>query len=288
MPVAGTVNKRPKEDKIMYKDKFVLSIIHDGHPVREFGGRSEKEVALPFDSEYKIRLKNKNNRGCTARVFIDDKQVSKLGDFIINANGTIDLERFVGSSLDRGKKFKFVPLDHPDVDDPTSSDNGIIKVEFRLARKENGIKVNVGPVTWKPWDWADYPYPSDVHPSFTSDPPRDGSTGNGFVYGDNTRTDGQVSVSYCCSNFVSDGARVAKASPHNVKDGATIEGGRSNQSFVYSDLDVEDFPTTILQLKIVGIKDTKQADKLIYRYCSKCGSKVKREDRFCRECGKKL
>ena len=267
----------------MYRDKFVLSIIHDGHPVKETGYRGSiniykgyTAVALPFDSEYKIRLKNKNDRSCTARIFIDDKQVSKLGDFIINANGTIDLERFVDSSLERGKRFKFVPLDHPGVDDPTSSDNGIIKVEFRLARKENGIKVNIGPVTWKPWDWD-----NRTHPSFTGDPPHAGTAGTFFAYQNETRSDGQVSVSYCSDNFVSDGSK-------NVEDGATVEGGRSNQSFVYSDLDVEDFPTTILQLKIVGIKDIKQADKLIYRYCSKCGSKVKRNDRFCRECGKKL
>lgn len=285
MPVAGTVNKRPKEDKIMYQNKFVLSIIHDGHPVRETGYRGSKNiykgrtiVALPFDSEYKIRLKNKNDRSCTARVFIDDKQVSKLGDFIITTNGTIDLERFVDSSLERGKRFKFVPLDHPGVDDPTSSDNGIIKVEFRLARKENGIKIKTDPIVWKPWDWDwDSRNPWIV----SGDPTYDGTAGAFFAYQNETRSDGQASVSYCSDSFVSDGAK-------NVEDGATVEGGRSNQSFVYSNLDVEDFPTTILQLKIVGIKDTKQADKLIYRYCSKCGSKVKRNDRFCRECGKKL
>jgi len=270
----------------MYRDKFVLSIIHDGHPMREFGDRFKKEIALPFDSEYKIRLKNKNNRSCTARIFIDDKQVSKLGDFIINANGTIDLERFVDSSLERGKKFKFVPLDHSDVDDPTSSDNGIIKVEFRLARKENGIKIKTDPIVWKPWDWDwDSRNPWIV----SGDPTYDGTAGACFADQNVTRSDGQVSVSFCSSDgFLSDGAKVAKASSRNVENGATVEGGRSNQSFVYSNLDVEDFPTTILQLKIVGIKDIKQADKLIYRYCSKCGSKVKRNDRFCRECGKKL
>ena len=265
----------------MYKDKFVLSVLHDGHPVREFESGRDKKIALPFDSEYKIRLKNKNNRGCTAKVFIDDKQVSKLGDFIINANGTIDLERFIDSSLERGKKFKFVPLDHPDVDDPTSSDNGIIKVEFRLARKKNGIKIKTDPIVWKPWNWDDYePWKFDgVLGGGTSD----------FIYSNST---GGLngSVSFCCSdNFVSDDAGLAKSTlRNNVEDGATVEGSRSDQSFVYSELDVVDFPTTILRLKIVGIKDTKQADKLIYRYCSNCGSKVKREDRFCRECGKKL
>ena len=268
----------------MYRDKFVLSIIHEGHPVREAGYRGSKDiykgrtvVALPFDSEYKIRLKNKNNRGCTARIFIDDKQVSKLGDLIINANGTIDLERFIDSSLDSGNKFKFVPLDHPDVDDPTSSENGIIKVEFRLAKKENGIKINIEPPTYKPWNWDDWRYTKPLNPW-------DGGTGDFTVYNSSLRSDGSydgsVQMSFCSDNLVSDNVS-------SLEDGATIEGGRSNQSFVYSNLDVEDVPTT-LYLKIVGIKDSKQVDKLIYRYCSKCGFKVKKTDNFCYRCGKKL
>jgi len=248
----------------MYLNKFVLSVIHDGYPVKEFGTEGIKRVALPFDSEYKIHLKNKNDRGCTAKVFIDDKQVSKLGDFIIHSNGTIDLERFVDSSLEQGKKFKFVSLDHPDVDDPTSSENGIIKVEFKLARKENDIKINVWPPDcWKSWkvfpvepQLGPWEFWADIKPDITQ-------------------------MSYCCSNL--SGGLAAD----NIEKGATVEGGHSDQSFTYSSLDVEDLATT-LQLKIVGIKDTKQADKLVYKYCFKCGNKVERTNRYCSECGTRL
>jgi hypothetical protein len=260
----------------MYLNKFVLSIIHNKYPVKEFGAGGDKRVAIPFNSEYKIRLKNKNDRSCTARVFVDNKKAAVLGDLIINANGTIDLERFIDSSLKRGKKFKFVSLDHPDVDDPTSSENGVIKVEFRLAKKENGIKINVLP-TYKPWNWDDWRYTKPLNPW-------DGGTGDFTVYNSSLRSDGShdgsVQMSFCSDNLVSDNVS-------SLEDGATIEGGHSNQSFVYSNLDVEDIPT-ILYLKIVGIKDSKQADKLIYHYCSKCGFKVKRSDKFCSECGKKL
>lgn len=258
----------------MYRDKFVLSIIHDGHPVKEFGERDSKRVALPFDSEYKIRLKNKNSKGCTAKVFIDDKQVSKLGDLIINANGTIDLERFIDSSLEHGKKFKFVSLDHPYVDDPTSSENGIIRVEFRLAKKENNIKINIEPFTYKPWNWDDWRFGGSYTPW----------ADNTGVYYSGINSDGtkdvSVQMSYCSDNFVSNNIS-------SLEDGATVEGGHSNQSFVYSNLDVEDF-VTVLQLKIVGIKDSKEADDLIYKYCSNCGYKVKRSDKFCSECGNRL
>jgi len=274
----------------MYKDKFVLSVIHDEYPVREFGERENKRVALPFNSEYKIRLKNKNSKGCTARVFIDDKKATMLGDLIISAGTSVNLERFIDNSLEVGKKFKFVSLMDPNVDDPTSSGNGIIRVEFRLAKKENGIKINVEPFTYKPWNWDDWQFTKPYKPwdcggwKFRgSYNPWAGSSGDLVVYNSDFHSDGSydgsVQMSFS-SNFVSDNM-------NSLEDGATIEGGHSNQSFVYSNLDVEDF-ATILQLKIVGIKDSKQADKLIYQYCSKCGSKAKRTDRFCSECGNKL
>lgn len=265
----------------MYKDKFVLSIIHDGYPVKEIrtwrkeGNVSFAEAAIPFDSEYKIRLKNKNNKGCTAKVFIDGKPVSKLGDLIISANGTIDLERFVDSSLDSGSKFKFVPLDHSDVDDPTSSENGIIKVEFRLAKNKDNIKINLDSIKFKPYDYN----------KWGTNNPFDQwgwTTGDFVTYNsDNTTSDGPTKVTFSSNvNFVS-------ADNSNLEDGATIEGGNSNQSFVYSNLDVEDIPT-ILYLKIVGIKDSKEVGSFMYKYCSNCGRKVKRSDKFCSECGNRL
>lgn len=259
----------------MYKDKFVLSVIHDEYPVREFGERENKRVALPFNSEYKIRLKNKNSKGCTARVFIDDKKATMLGDLIISAGTSVNLERFIDNSLEVGKKFKFVSLMDPNVDDPTSSGNGIIRVEFRLAKKENGIKINVEPFTYKPWNWHDWRFPEYS--------PWSGSSGDPVVYNSDLRSDGSydgsVQISFS-SNFVSDNV-------NSLEDGATVEGGHSNQSFIYSNLDVEDF-ATILQLKIVGIKDSKKADDFIYRYCSNCGYKVKRSDKFCSKCGSRL
>lgn len=257
----------------MYLNKFVLSVIHGGYPVKEFGAGGIKRVALPFNSEYKIHLKNKNDRSCTAKVLIDGKEVSKLGDFIIHSNGIIDLERFVDSSLEHGKKFRFVPLDHPDVDDPTSGENGIIKVEFKLARKENNIKINVWPPNYQPWQWYE--------PFDPLDGPQKRHISDPILGAASTFSQDSADVSYCCSNLsmgLSDG---------NIEKGATVEGGRSNQSFSYSSLDVEDLATT-LQLKIVGIKDTKQADKLVYKYCFKCGNKVERTNRYCSGCGTRL
>lgn len=271
----------------MYKDRYIVSVLVDGHPVKETGPIHSREVVIPFDSEYKIRLKNKHNKSCTAKVFVDGKLVSVWGDIIVGSNSSIDLERFIDKSLAEGKRFKFVSLDHPDVDDPTSGDNGIIRVEFRLA-KESTLVINPSPPfvphPWIPWN----PWTPVLPPN---EPPRY------YYYSDSvTSTDGpQVTYtnasdfellssdrgsSLCCSNVSS--KSVAEA-------GATVEGSYSNQSFHMSNLEVEDY-STIIQLKMVGIKNQRHSSlsRLDYKYCSSCGSEVKRKAGFCSECGKRL
>jgi hypothetical protein len=264
---------------IMYKDKFVLSVIHDGHPVKETGHKGNREVAIPFDSEYKIRLKNKNDRSCTARVFIDGKKVSQLGDVIINAGGTIDLERYIDRSLERGKRFKFVSLDNPDVDDPTSSSNGIIKVEFRKAKHQNGIKID--------FDWRDFVW---------MPPYKEDNNGPQWVYTDDKTTAGKYpqegTVYYSSSNVVNGNTMKCSSgfgslSTSCALPGATVEGSKSNQQFTYSNLEVEDY-AVILKLKMVGLEKREAMRDTECKYCTQCGQRIKRVDKYCSECGHRV
>jgi hypothetical protein len=263
----------------MYRDKFVLSVIQDGRPVKETGDRWKKEVSIPFDSEYKIRLKNKNDRSCTARVFIDGKKVSQLGDVIVTAGGTIDLERYIDRSLVQGKKFKFVPLDHPDVDDPTSSSNGIIEVEFRKAKQANGIKIDYsqGDFVWRS------PYKEDNNgPQWVYN--NDNTT---EVMGDDVSDAVIYSASTGAPNFSNGGVVKSKSFRSFVSAGATVEGSKSNQQFIYSSLEVEN-SVVLLKLKIVGIEKRDTMRNTKYRYCAQCGQRVKRIDKYCSECGHRI
>lgn len=113
---------------------FVLNVLQNNEAVREIVEDGKLRVAIPFDVEYKLRLKNVNARRCTARIKIDGTLVSKLGDVVLNANGCLDLERFIDASLAEGKRFKFVSLDNPKVDDPSREENGLVEVEFRLEK----------------------------------------------------------------------------------------------------------------------------------------------------------
>jgi hypothetical protein len=289
----------------MYKDKFVLSVLHNGSPVKETGSRYNRQVAIPFGSEYKLRLKNKNDRSCAVRLFIDGAPVSNFGDFVVSAGGTVDLERFVTDSMSRGKRFRFVTLDHSSVDDPTRSENGIIRAEFRLAKQPNGI--NITPHDDWRWfklpkhpgdggDWSYYEHgdgSSDTNWSFTynssTDVPNNspqwsnssGSRGKSKSKGLRKR-----SAMYSASMNSVVGACAAPMAA--TEAGATIQGGRSNQSFGYTQLVVEE-RATILQLKMVGIHQSDRTRTISRgKFCTQCGHKVRHQDRYCGGCGRRI
>ncbi len=260
-----------------YDSQFVLCVLHNGSPVREVGGK----IHLPFHSDYKVRVKNKHSfLRAKARVWIDGRQVSNLGDFILKPNETLDLERFLDESMTSGNKFKFVPLGDSRVNDPTDEENGIIKVEFYREKR------------WEP------PQPM-ISTSWTIGSPNiTGSCNPNWVYnqsatiGDQTFTGGGGGTTSCSVNYVSNNIVYDSYIPENA--GATVEGGHSGQSFVYGfDFQTETYPVT-LEVRIRGI-DRREIDwedhsnpsrqKKRIKFCPSCGAKRHGMAKFCASCG---
>lgn len=281
---------------MMYDQQFVLAVIHDGCPVREIGGK----VTLPFNSEYKIRLKNKNSVRAKARVWIDGRKASTLGDFIIHPGETLDLERFLDESMSEGRRFKFVPISDGRVNDPTDSDNGIIKVEFykeNISADWNIIDISTHKLEIpKPGQ----PYPKDNGPNWGYNPTYDSAgaplTGGGRGSSCSTQT-------FTSSNLVSNSNiincnYVAPASSPG-QAGATVEGGHSNQNFVVGDeFETDMFPTT-LTLRVQGPLGNVGPPELVRkqrrprpqkkrRFCPFCGKRKQRATRFCGGCGEEF
>lgn len=230
------------------QNDFVLSILKDNNPIREFNG----EVAIPFGTEYKIRLKNNNHRRCVAIVWIDGAKASEIGDFIIDSTDHLDLERFLDRSLTEGKKFKFVPLSHPDVDDPSRAENGIVKVEFRLERQyivwtrpEPQYPFIEPEFEWyknfkwgQEWGQDDFAYHQWEMDRWVSTDiliSTKGNVGIGGAPAAQLHIFGDIISSTNCSNA-----------------GATIPGSQSNQTFFKIDFTAED-EVVIIRLKLVGI-----------------------------------
>ena len=206
-----------------YDSQFVLCVLHNGSPVREIG----RTIHLPFHSDYKVRIKNKQPfLRAKVRVWIDGRQVSNLGDFILQPNETLDLERFLDESMTSGNKFKFVPLSDGRVNDPTDPENGVIKVEF--YKETTGFTLTTTKEFIPPNRWRDNITPIDGNFPLT------------FTSAGGTSS----SINSCFTNCVASNADSA---------GATVEGGYSGQSFAYgSDFETDFFPVT-LELRIRGL-----------------------------------
>jgi hypothetical protein len=260
-----------------YDSQFVLCVLHNGSPVREIGGT----VHLPFHSEYKIRVKNKHSfLRAKARVWVDGRQVSNLGDFILQPNETLDLERFLDESMTNGRRFKFVPVGDGRVNDPTDPENGIIKVEFYREKRWDPPRITPRPIrrTYgaQP-DWT-YNQSNSAGPILTGG----GRSSCSVNYMSQTISSSLIPDQ---TAFVDEGA------------GATVEGGYSGQSFVYgSDFPTEPYPVT-LRLNVRGlergnweneyeISPSPRPQKKMIKFCPNCGAKRHRmADKFCHRCG---
>lgn len=255
-----------------YNDKFVLAILHNGAPVREVGGK----IHLPFHSDYKVRVKNKDPLlRAKVRIWIDGRQVSNLGDFILQPNETLDLERFLDESMTEGRKFKFVPLGDSRVNDPTDEENGIIKVEFYRELQKPQSPISPCRKGFAPQrtltDWF-------YNPSTT--------LGGNHIFT-------ETSCAFTSSNYVATNLVAESLVPENA--GATVEGGHSEQSFGYgSDFQTELFPVT-LELRIRGIDQNvmdwedrpniPRKQKKRIKFCPNCGTKRHGMAKFCASCG---
>lgn len=112
-----------------YLNGFVMSIVKDGSAVRE----EKRKVVLPFESEYAVKLHNKNNRTAVCDLFINGDDVSE-GGFVVHANSFVNIERFLGGNLNSGKRFKFAKLSSPQVKDKDNFENGVVEARFRLVK----------------------------------------------------------------------------------------------------------------------------------------------------------
>lgn len=260
----------------MYKNGYVMAVIANGDVLNEDDSR---QVCLPFGTEYKIRLINKNHERCAADLIINGEQIAR---FIVNGGETADIERFLDGSLNNGKRFKFVSLNDSGVKDKKDFDNGIIEVHFFKERKKPEpliIKEEHHHHHWDKWPEPIKPYYPPYQPRY-----RHYSTCDMKV-GDN------VDMQYCSSKGTSIGnmsfncclATGAGLPAADGAPGATVRGSESTQKF--SDVSGYEFESTatILKLKIVNgeIKETS-------RYCSGCGRKKRDGDKYCANCGSKL
>ena len=216
-----------------------------------------------------------------------------MGRYIVDNGETITLERFMGSSLSNGKRFKFVSLSDHRVSDPTSSDNGSVKIKFWKERHKPAC------IPYEPW--SDPPKPT---PPWRPKPWRNMKLG----LSDNTREDSNnwsyTTTTTTTNSLVGCSTGNVTANYCSVQDsthGATVEGSHSGQQFQ----SVFGFETeshaTVIEFKLVGPSNyvtkpkpiiTKKRKKRITtkrKFCPNCGeSRGSLNHKFCPYCGDRL
>lgn len=266
---------------MMYHNGYVL-VIKDsnGKILRETGSSGGKKVYLPFGSEYSLVLKNKTNRKAVVSVEIDGTDVLGLNRIVVDAGDDYELQRFmIDGNLSSGRKFRFVERNHPGVQDPNSSDIGIVRVRFFEVKDNVYITDKYKPqfphIPRDPWapvnPWGNLDSPWD-HPS----------THKRIDIGDGY---GSIDINYfsCMdpeSSFRSGGG-----------PGATIEGGHSSQSFKHVEVGnvSSDYKEIVIQLcspvdsdNSITVGDTKNI------FCHNCGARNPRSAKYCMSCGHKI
>lgn len=260
---------------MVYSNKFVMAVLVNGEPQKEL---ANGVVKIPFNSEYTLRFRNKNNRRAVVKIFIDGEDVGGAG-YVINPHDAIDIRRH--SDVDRA--FKFVSLDSAEAvefgkNGPNEDkQKGVIEARFYLEKQAPPPPVEHHhhhhhhdhhhyPRPWYNPYPAIWQYGTQVSPTVTcstmdskSSGPCGQSAGSyreiakgGTVRDFAPRQRQNTSRFECLSsnNYSSESiattCSLQDAAPA-VKDGCTVEGNTTGQTFSYVHLEYE---TDFVSLKV--------------------------------------
>lgn len=256
----------------MYSNKIAACLKVGGKVLREEGDT----VYLPFGSEYTISIKNLNSVRALVSIEIDGQDIADGTQFVIGANSSIDIERFVkNGNFSAGQRFKFIERTRKIEDGPRG-----IRVEDGLIRLQVEFEKPVPAIDWSKTrfigqDALARGYPRELwNATLPPSPEMFNST----------------SIVDAIGGSIGDVGMTAQAASVPVSDiGITVGGSVSEQKFEYA----SNFPTDgikhVLVLRLLGAIGEKpiQAPVTVKTVltCPTCGTKNKVGSKFCAECG---
>jgi len=259
----------------MYQNGFALSIKKDGEFFREQNSCGERQVYLPFGTEYSIYLKNKTDNRAKFKVKIDGKYAHPDKEcYVVLPHSSFDLERFcIDGDMNEGERFKFVNV-HGSGEEPGEAKNGLIEV---IVMPEKATKPKLRKVKTHFFRSSCESYSSpEVKTGGRLD-----SLCDGQVFGSSTTLNSTIgahnTVNYCHLE-----------SPQ--EEGVTVGGSQSYQSFI----EVPDFKTSgkiTFQLRLKPVKTCAEftTSYNCYEECKACGGTGLQTDNYgidhyCPEC----
>lgn len=263
---------------MMYHKKLVAAIKVNGKILRESGD----EVALPFGSEYTILLKNLNSVRAMVKVSIDGQDVTGDRWLVIDANGQMELERFIrNGNLQSGNKLKFIErTEQVEAGRGIKAEDGLVRVEWKTEKVFDQPKITYT---------HQYYYCHSFLPSH--DFQKIGSNDNTFSHSGSISglSHGGLRSANCSVNSAS---LMSAPDITEASAGITVPGGQSSQQFQQVGWFETENQSEVLVLHLKGrqgnVKVAKPVTVKTKKICSTCSKTNKSTDHFCGVCGTSL
>jgi Zn finger protein HypA/HybF involved in hydrogenase expression len=249
---------------------------------------------LEKGQEFQIEIFNPTTDVVLAKISLNNKVLSQ-GGLVLNPGQRVFLDRY----FDVAKKFLFDTYEVSNTSEVKEAikNNGDVKIEFYRESKP----IELPPIYMDRFTWVYNPEndPYYGHPTFTTN--SIGFDSQKFVnYSqpiNSSNYTGEMSLSFdnstksLCSASLSEPKKQVKSKKlsKSIETGRVEQGSASNQKFEIVDKKFEYFAFHTVEYKLLPLsqKLNTVADINIKRYCTNCGHKLKKEHKFCPQCGKK-
>jgi hypothetical protein len=238
---------------------------------------NDKIVFLNHKDNFEFELHNPKQKSVLCKIKLNGEYISNNG-VIIKPGQRVFLERF----LDSNNKFEFSTY----MIDPTTPNwsaiqlNGDVLIEFYDEQQiiNNATLSGNWGNPWTTTTTTGSPYLGGM--TFTTN----GSSNNQII-GTITSTNAFYTSKYDTT---------PEKPIRNIKSKKSIETGRvekgeiSNQSFINSYETFSPYTSHKIEFKIYSLSNKNKNVEEIRQYCTECGTKVKKNYKFCPSCGNKI
>jgi hypothetical protein len=270
---------------------------------------------LEKGQEFQIELFNPTTDVVLARIILNNKAISQ-GGLVLNPGQRVFLDRY----FDIAKKFLFDTYEVSNTAEVKEAikNNGDIKIEFHKENKP--IELNL-PIFIGKYDWTYRPSTyytntigtntggyvnysnSDISvKSFNAGSSTTSGTLSTQDMFTNTSATYNADVNYSDTlgsmDMLSDSLKKdLKTSPlrsrklsKSIETGRVEQGSHSDQKFQSVDKKFEYFPFHTIEYKMLPVsqKINTTEDVIVKRYCTNCGHKIAKTDKFCSQCSTKV
>jgi hypothetical protein len=243
---------------------------------------------LSKQTEFQIEVFNPTSNVILAKIHLNGKAISQ-GGLVLNPGQRVFLDRY----FDVAQKFLFDTYEVANTDEVKKAieNNGDLKVEFykeqQFVTALNWIQSDL---TYRPWVTHHTSSPIIGNTTTTTGLNLTSTNSNSsfFCNGNisNTSYDSKISFS---DNLDSIRNTLGSKKSKSIETGRVEKGSHSSQEFKTVSKSFEPLPFHTVEYKLLPAsqKINTVDDVNVKRYCTNCGHKLGKTDKFCGQCGTK-